>query len=124
MSLEFALVGPILVLLVIGTPTAGLLLWARGAMQLAASQTARCKAIGSTECPDPTAYATSIINNWGAGGLILPITISVQANDACSGTAGLFSSVTITSAAGTGAGLMRPFLNIVLTASACYPSSL
>ncbi len=124
MSLEFALVGPMLILLVLGTPTAGMLLWARGAMQLAASQTARCKAIGASECGDATAYASSIISDWGAGGIVLPVTTSVVPDNACNGTTGRFSLVTITSAAGTGAGLVGPFLNIVLTVSACYPSGL
>lgn len=124
-SVEFAIVGSTFVLLVVFLFSAGLLLWARGALQMAASQTARCTAIASSACPDPKAYANDLLSAWGVAGIIPPATISVsvQPNVTCSRTSGLFSKVTISGTNADLAWAVAPLSSTVLTATACYPSS-
>jgi Flp pilus assembly protein TadG len=121
-SLEFALLGPIFVMLLFFVLGASLLLWAKGAMQMAASQTARCMAIGSSACTNPQNYATSLISAWGVAGIVPSISVSVQSGTTCNGTAGHFSTVTISSTGGVSRGFVMPLSGTVLTASACYPS--
>lgn len=123
-SLEFAVIAPVFLMLLLGIPAAGFLLWAKGAIELAASQTARCVAIGSADCTDRTAYtayATSILADWGIASLISPITVTSQSYVTCNRLAGPFSSVTITSATGIGPSFVAPLSNLMLTATACYP---
>ena len=123
-SLEFALVGPAVMLLVVGIPATGLLLWTKAALQLAASQTARCKAIGSTACTDHDAYVAKIISDWGIAQIVPRSSVSVSAlpNQSCNRTAGLFTLVTITVGGDAGVKYFLPFSNVVLNTSACYPS--
>lgn len=120
-SLEFAVIAPVFLMLLLGIPAAGFLLWAKGAIELAASQTARCVAIRSTDCTDRTVYATSILTDWGIASLISPVTVTSQSNVTCNRLAGFFSSVTITSATGIGPSFVAPLSNLMLTATACYP---
>ncbi|MCW3475432.1 TadE/TadG family type IV pilus assembly protein [Limobrevibacterium gyesilva] len=120
-TLEFALIGPTLLLIVFFIMGAALLLWAKGTLQMAASQTARCTAIGSTNCTDAKAYAVSLITTWGAGAIIPSIDVSVQSNNSCNNMLGHFSKVTIST--GSGIAWFVPQLSgKALTASACYPS--
>lgn len=119
-ALQFALVAPIFLSLVLFTLGAGLLLWAKGVMQMAAVRTARCTAIASPDCPDPTAYATSVLKAWGVAGIVPAVGVSVRSASTCDGTVGRFSAVVIT---GSGpAGLVSPLSSMTLSASACYPS--
>lgn len=121
-SLEFALVGPVLLLLLLGIPAGSFVLWARGAVQVAASQTARCKATGSTDCNDATAYATSRIKDWGVAAFVSSVSASVDATSNCNNVTGTFVSVTVTGTAGLGGTSTVPLTSVVLTATACYPS--
>jgi Flp pilus assembly protein TadG len=123
-SLEFAVIAPVFLMLLLGIPAAGFLIWAKGAIGLAASQTARCMAIRSTDCTDRTAaYAALILADWGIASLISPISVTFQLNVTCNRpeSAGLFSSVTITSATSIGPSFVAPLSNLMLTATACYP---
>lgn len=121
-AVEFAIVGPAFLALVLFLIGAGLVLWARGAIQVAAAETARCTAIGSSDCANPQTYAASVINSWGASGLLPSISVSVQSGVTCNSTAGHFSSVTISETA-QGVWAMVPALSqAVLSATACYPS--
>lgn len=119
-ALEFALVGPIFVSIVLFTVGVGMLLWAKGAMQVAAARTARCTAISSPDCPDPQAYAASLIRAWGVSGIVPTVVVSVRSVSTCDGTTGRFSAVAITG--GGPAGLISPLSSVTLNASACYPS--
>lgn len=82
-TVEFALLGPLFVVLVFFVLGAGLLLWAKGVMQMAALRTARCTAIGSLACTNPQAYATSLISIWGIAGIVPSIRVSVQSSTTC-----------------------------------------
>lgn len=121
-SLEFAIVGSAFILLVIFIFEASLLLWARGAIQMTASQTARCIAISSSACTDRQAYATSLLGTWGVSGIIPLINVGPPLDTTCGSTAGHFISVTISSAGSGSAGFISPLSAVVLTASACYPT--
>lgn len=120
-SLEFAIIGPIFMLLLVGIVVAGLLLWSKAAIQLAASQAARCVAVGSADCSDPDAYVSSILKTWGVSSMIMLNPVSVQADTSCNRMTGRFSSVTVTGT-GISGGYGSSFANIILTANACYPS--
>lgn len=121
-ALEFALLGSAFVMLIVLVLGAGLLFWAKGAMQMAASQTARCTAIGSSACSNPQAYAASLLGAWGVSGLVPSISISVQSGTTCNSSAGQFSLVTISGAGGGIGAFIAPLSGTVLTVSACYPS--
>lgn len=121
-ALEFALIAPTFVLILISLLEVSLVLWARGVMQLTASQTARCTAINSSKCNDPQGFATSIISSYGMGGIVPSISVSVQKNSTCGSTAGVFDMVTITNTGGLPIQIVAPFAGTVLTISACYPS--
>lgn len=121
-SLEFAIIGPAFLLLLLGTLITGMLFWSKAAVQFAASQTARCRALGSPDCSDPAAYVSSIMSKWGVAGFVKSVSVSVQADTACNRTAGHFYSVTITGTGYTGGGLLSPLANVPFSASACYPS--
>ena len=122
-ALEFALVGPVLLMLIVVIPAGAVVLWARGVVELAASQTARCTAIGVTACTnDPTTYATNVIRDWGMAGIVSSVSAVSTAKTTCSNATGLYSSVTVTGIAGIGGSSTMPFTSVTLTASACYPS--
>lgn len=126
-AMEFALVGPVFLVLLLFILEVSLLLWAKGAMQMAASQTARCTATGSSACTNPQNYATSLMSAWGVSGIVPSISVLVQPNTTCNSTAGHFSKVTISSTGGVSGGFggfVAPLAGTVLTASACYPSGI
>ncbi|GGF19611.1 hypothetical protein GCM10011611_26950 [Aliidongia dinghuensis] len=120
---EFAAVAALffsIVFFVIGLSVLG---WARSALELSAFQTARCVAIGSTDCTSPSQYASTILQSWGASSLLPPVQVSVQSASSCGATSGGYVQVTVASSA-SGLWNVSPFLSsIVLSASACYPSS-
>lgn len=121
-SIEFALIGPVFISLLLGIVVAGLLMLSRAAIQTAAAQTARCVALGSADCANPTAYATSLISGWGASGFLKSVTVSVNPDTDCDRPTGRYSSVTITGAENLGLGYVSQFAGVVLTASACFPA--
>lgn len=122
-TLEFGLVGSAFIGLILFILGAGLVLWAKGTIQMAASETARCTAIASLDCTDPQAYAASVIGKWGAGGILPPISVSVLSGATCNGTVGRFSMVTISTTM-PGIWEIAPALsNAILSATACYPTA-
>ena len=122
-SLEFAIVGLIFVVLILFITQASMLLWAKAAMQEAASRTARCTAIASAYCSgDPTVYAKAILNDWGISSSFVPISVSVTPDVTCNNSAGHFSLVKIDSTGSGFSGFVSPLSGIVLSSSACYPS--
>ncbi len=122
-TLEFAIVGLAFFLLIFFILEAGLLLWTKSAMQVAASETARCTAISASACRDPRAYAASIIGTWGVAGVISDPSVSVQPGTTCNSTTGHYSAVTISGTASWLSNFMPPS-SALLSASACYPSGL
>jgi Flp pilus assembly protein TadG len=56
---EFAFVGPVLLMVSLGAMELGLILWTQGALQTVAAEAARCGAIGATACT-----SSSAIESW------------------------------------------------------------
>jgi Flp pilus assembly protein TadG len=67
-SLEFASVSAGLVAILMFITGGSMMLWASSALQVAATQTARCVAIGSPRCADPAGFAAGILAGWGVSG--------------------------------------------------------
>jgi Flp pilus assembly protein TadG len=123
-AMEFAVVASVLVVILVLVLEVGLMSWTRAALQTAAALTARCAAVGSTDCPSATNYAVTAVQNWLYANVVTAANVTVQTNVACNGATGKYTVVTITATNWIGAvlppGLSRP----TLTASACYLSAL
>lgn len=119
-ALEFAVLAPLLIVMVLATIEVALLAWTQVALQLTATQTARCLGIGSTACTNAQQYAITTANNWLFTNAVTASGVLVVYNTLCSGAPGHYTKVTITSQfAGT-----TPLPGILgggtLTAQACY----
>ncbi|MBC7799808.1 MAG: hypothetical protein H7Z10_04235 [Gemmatimonadaceae bacterium] len=110
LSIVFAIVG------------GGMLLWAKAAAQIAAAQTARCVAIGSTECVDPAAYARALLTKWGRSSLLPEAEVVVEAGSTCGSNVGHYADVTVTAPAGALGDMVAGLSGTSLVARACYPS--
>jgi Flp pilus assembly protein TadG len=135
-TLEFALIASTLLIICLGSINLGALLWTQEVMELAAADTARCVALGSSLCANPQTYAIGIAQQYSFNG-VLPIVGSVNpvwshTNATCSSTSGNVTPgtntvVTITSTYWSGTLSIFESLGMtlgtkVLTATACYPS--
>ena len=123
MALEFAITAGIFLSLVAGGIDVGLLWWSKNALQVTATMTARCMALGS--CADPTSYAVQMMSNWTVSDAITASDVALSTASQCYGSQGTysqFSMVTITSP--FWAGLPPPLPRITLQVSACYPAQL
>lgn len=119
-SVEFALVGSMMLLATFGTLDLGLLLWTQNALQSTAALAARCAAISSPLCSDVTNYTVSLAGNWVMPGVISADNVTATSVGTCNGATGTFEQVAITSSFWANV-LPPPFHNQTLTVSACYP---
>lgn len=122
-ALEFAIAAGIFLTLVVGGIDVGLLWWTKNGLQVTATMTARCMALGS--CSDPGSYAVQMANNWTVSGAINSNDVTLSKTSQCyssQGTYNNFAMVTITSP--FWAGLPPPLPHITLQVSACYPVQL
>ncbi len=118
-ALEFAMVGGLLVLLLLGCVEAGLMMWTGSALQSVAAQTARCTAIGS--CANPQQYAVSLAGQWIGANAITTSDVSVAAGTSCHGQAGAFAIVTISESIWSGT-FIAPIAGGVQSVTACFPT--
>jgi len=132
---EFAIVGWMLCLVTFGIVETGLLFWLKSGMQLTASMTARCGAMGYTygnannlanfACTNTTTSQNYAVNTFAPAWLFpnMITTANVTVNGrvtTCDGFTGNFFSVSITS--GFFQTLPPPLGNYTsLSSSACYP---
>lgn len=123
-ALEFAIVGSPFILLLLFIVAGGLMLWAKSALQIAASQTARCVAIGSLDCTDATAYATGLLNTWGAGNLLPTVNVTVLTGQTCSFTVGHYAMVTISAGIGPVGQIIPGMSSATMNSTACFPSAI
>lgn len=121
-AVEFALVASVLILLLTGTLSAAVLIWAEAALQSVSAQTARCSALGSSLCPSPAQYAVTLAQERLFAGVISTSNVAVTTASACNSATGKYSVVTITSSYWGGGWLSPVFKGIQLNATACYPS--
>ena len=118
-ALEFALVGGLLVLLLLGCVEAGLMMWTGSALQSVAAQTARCTAIGS--CANPQQYAVSLAGQWIGGNAITTSDVTVSAGNSCHGQAGAFAIVTISESIWADT-FFQPIAGGTQSVTACFPT--
>jgi Flp pilus assembly protein TadG len=128
-SVEFAVVGLLLCLVTFGVIETGLLWWLKSGMQLTASLTARCGAMGYTyntagfSCTSTTTtqnYAVATAGTWLMPNMVTAANVTVNGKvTSCNGFSGNFFSVSISS--GFFTSLPPPLGNHTLSASACFP---
>jgi Flp pilus assembly protein TadG len=128
-SVEFAVVGLLLCLVTFGVVETGLLWWLKSGMQLTASLTARCGAIGyyyntsnflCTSTATTQNYAVTTSQTWLFPNMITAADVTVNGKvTSCNGFSGNFFSVSLTS----GFFSFPPPLGnyTTLSANACYP---
>jgi len=109
---EFAIVGGLFFLLIIGVVEVGRLLWTLNALHYGTQQAARCAAVNSSLCG-----TNSLMQSWaaGSGGSTLPGTAFTLTTPTCGMQV-------------TGSYTMRlyiPYVNMnpTLTSTACFPKS-
>jgi Flp pilus assembly protein TadG len=129
-SVEFAVVGMLLCLVTFGVVETGLLWWLKSGLQLTASLTARCGAVGYTYgtskflCIDTLTtqnYAVATAQTWLIPGMITASNVTVNGKvTSCNGSTGNFFSVSISS--GYFQSLPPPLGNYTsLSTTACFP---
>lgn len=127
-SLEFAMIGTMLITMTLAVFGAGMTLWVIVGLQSAAGSGARCGAIG-TDCAtiaQTAAYVRTLADSRAGTGFLAasdPVT-AVNGAATCNGIAGKFYSVTITStwfASGPLAIVAQPFNLTNITVSSCFP---
>ncbi len=121
-ALEFAMVGGLLVLLLLGCVEAGLMMWTGSALQSVAAQTARCTAIGS--CANPQQYAVSLAGQWIGRNAITTSNVSVAATGPtgqCHGQTGAFAVVTISESIWADT-FFQPITGGTQSVTACFPT--
>jgi Flp pilus assembly protein TadG len=129
-AVEFAIVGWLLCMVTFAIVETGLLWWLKSGMQLTASLTARCGAIGYTyntsnfTCTNTSTtqnYAVAASQGWVIANMITAANVTVNGKvSSCNGFTGNFFSVSVSS--GFFQSLPPPLGNYTsLTANACYP---
>jgi Flp pilus assembly protein TadG len=129
-TVEFALVGMMLCFVTFGVVETGLLWWLKSGMQLTASLTARCGAMGYTYntanflCTNTATtqnYAVTTSQTWLFPNAITAANVTVNGRVAsCNGFAGNFFSVSLSS--GFFSFLPPPLGNYTtLSTNACFP---
>jgi Flp pilus assembly protein TadG len=120
-TVEFGLVGSMMLMATFGTIDLGMLLWTRSAMQSTAEIAARCAAIASQLCVNNVpSYAASLANGWTMPGVVSASNVQLSSVTTCNSATGTFEQVTITASFWANV-LPWPFHGQTLTASACFP---
>lgn len=133
-ALEFAVVAPVLMMLMLGTIEFGRLLWTMQGLQMTAVEAARCMGILASSCASSGAYSsdntTSYIEStagaWGINLTSSNLTLTRDsANTNCAPAAGTLtvSEVTITYTFQTVVpGLLSMLSSKALQGHACFPN--
>lgn len=119
-ALEFAIVGPALVFLLLAIIEVALLAWTQSVLQLTAAQTARCVGLGSSACINRTEFAVSMAANWLYPDVVTAAGVNVVANATCGSAPGHYVKVTISSQFQGAAALPGILGGGLLSAQACY----
>jgi len=129
-SLEFALVGLALVLLLLAIEEYSRMLWVKQALQSTANATARCAALGccvlrgSSSCAGSASdFALDYLNGLGVSG-VASGDITINRSAACvSSLTSSFTQVTIHTTATSLLPALIPAASGGLSGQACYPNS-
>jgi len=130
-TIEFALVAATLLITCVGTVDLGLLLWSQEVLELAATDTARCVALGASPCSNPQSYAVGIVTQYSFTNALTASNVWVQSNATCTSTnghvtTGTYTVVTITDAFWSTFFAFEPAAVVLggstpRTVTACYP---
>jgi len=124
-TLEFALVGGLFFLLIIGIVEVGRGLWTMNALNYAVQQAARCASINATDCSNQTSVQTFAI---GVSAALVPnttFTLGQYSDYSCTTTT---TDPTLVTAKKVSASYLMnlyvPFVSMhpTLTASSCFPT--
>ncbi|HEX3404901.1 MAG TPA: TadE/TadG family type IV pilus assembly protein [Acetobacteraceae bacterium] len=132
-AVEFGLIALPLMMLALGTIEFGRLIWTREALQMTATQGARCMGVLATSCSDaastpPTntiSYIESVASGWGITLTSSNLTLTANATTgACSGLSQTVSQVSISYTFTTAVPGLLTMLSggEALTAQACFPN--
>ena len=117
-ALEFAIIGSIFVLMLLAPVEGGLMVWTASALQVAATETARCAGIGS--CSNPQAFAAKVADTWIGPSAVSASNVTVANTTTCNNQSGQFVTVTITASIWSGA-MLSPLFVSSQKGSACFP---
>jgi Flp pilus assembly protein TadG len=122
-AVEFAVIASVLLPMLFGTLSLGLLMWTYNALQTTAALTARCVAIGSSQCSaNPAQFAVNLAQQWIVPGIINTGNVVITpAATSCNGAAGSFVTVTITPTYWASGILPQPFAATTLQVAASFP---
>jgi hypothetical protein len=120
-TVEFGLVGSMMLLATFGTLDLGMLLWTQTALQSTAALAARCGAISSPNCSSVATYAASLGNGWTMPGVVSSSHVTVTSVTSCNSANGNFNKVAITASLWS-TSLPWPLNGHTLTATSCYPT--
>jgi Flp pilus assembly protein TadG len=96
-TLEFAIVGPMLIVLMLAIIEVALLGWTQVVLQLTATQTARYLGLNRTDQGNPTLFAVNTATSWLFADAVTAAGVRLETNVTCSGAPGHYARVTITS---------------------------
>lgn len=119
-AVEFAVIAPLLIVLTLGVMEAALLGWTQIVLQLTAAQTARCMALGTSACSNPTSYAVTMANSWLFPDAVTASGVSLASSTTCNSAPGHYSKATITAQFAGMSGLPGLLGGGQLSAYACY----
>jgi len=123
-TLEFALVAVPFCILMMSILGGSMLFWAKSVLQMTAAQAARCVAIGSLDCTDVSSYVSGKLTGWGVGVILPTVTVAVATGQTCGLGVGHYASVSISTPSSSVEAIAPGFSGIMLSATACHPSSL
>ena len=111
-AVEFALVFPTFILMMLGIVETGRALWTQSLLNYAVQSAARCGAINTSTCGSSTATVTYAVQN--STPLTIPSTDFTVSNPSCG------NQVSVAFPFRTVVPQLLPF-NVTLSAQACYP---
>jgi Flp pilus assembly protein TadG len=121
-AVEFAIVVGILFSVIFAVLQLGLLFWTRSTLQMTASMTARCVAIGTCTTSTAKAYAQTLAGTMAAGNILADGTVTVSQASNCYASSTAFTGYTLVkiSTPFWSNVLVGPIPGTTLTVSACY----
>lgn len=115
-AIEYALLLPVLLLIVLGIIDAGRLLWVYTTLNRAAAAAARCAVVNASECSsEPQIKSRVVAEAWGLG--ISPAAVAVTTAACGVQVSANYDFAFII----PGLGAISPLGTITLRATACYP---
>jgi Flp pilus assembly protein TadG len=122
-ALEFALLAPVFLLFLFTIIEGCWMLWQYEILTGVASDSARCMAVGSSNCSTTSATATYAASLAGSWGLTLPSAdVTVVTGTTCAGVSGL-DQVSITFPLANPVAGLLPGVPSSLSVSSCFPIS-